>query len=157
MDRLNLPGLGRLGQASRTRKLSLNEMESMIFEGAPVMGMLGTLDSAGQPNALHWGDPVTENVTRGATEIWELHNFTEDAHPIHIHLVQFEVLDRRPFTATAARGPQPWERGNKDTIIALPAEITRVKARFDLAGRFVWHCHILDHEDNEMMRPYQIG
>jgi len=155
-DRLNLPGFNRLGSASRTRRLSLNEMESVVFEGAPVMGMLGTLDSAGQPNALRWGDPLTENVTRGATETWELHNFTEDAHPIHVHLVQFEVLNRQPRAGGTARGPLPWERGTKDTIIALPDEITRVKAQFDLAGRFVWHCHIIDHEDNEMMRPYQV-
>jgi bilirubin oxidase len=99
---------------------------------------------------------VTENPTRGATEVWELHNFTEDAHPIHLHLVQFEVLNRQPFGGTA-RAPEAWEAGTKDTVIALPEEITRVRARFDIAGRYVWHCHIIDHEDNEMMRPYQVG
>jgi spore coat protein A len=154
-NRLTLPGFSRLGGSSRTRRLSLNEMMSEFFD-APTMGMLGTLNADGTPNALEWSDPVTENPARGATETWELHNFTEDAHPIHVHLVQFEVLDRRPFGG-ATRPPETWERGTKDTVIALPQEITRLKARFDIAGRYVWHCHIIDHEDNEMMRPYQIG
>lgn len=154
-DRLTLPGFSRLGNASRTRRLSLNEMMSEFFD-APVMGMLGTVNSNGTPNPLQWADPVTENPARGATETWELHNVTEDAHPIHVHLVQFEVLSRQPFDGSV-RAPEAWERGTKDTVIALPGEITRLKARFDIAGRYVWHCHIIDHEDNEMMRPYQVG
>jgi spore coat protein A, manganese oxidase len=85
-----------------------------------------------------------------------MHNFTEDAHPIHIHEVQFEVVGREPFDGPA-RGPEPWETGLTDTVIAYPEEITRVRARYDRAGRFVWHCHLLEHEDNEMMRPYRIG
>lgn len=151
---LRLPARGRLGAATRTRRLSLNEMENAQFE-APTMGMLGTVAADGSPVPLHWGDPLTENVTRGTTETWELHNFTEDAHPIHVHMVQFEVVERQAFGGPT-RAPRPWETGTKDTVIALPDEITRIKARFDLAGRFVWHCHIIDHEDNEMMRPYQI-
>jgi FtsP/CotA-like multicopper oxidase with cupredoxin domain len=91
-----------------------------------------------------------------AIEVWELHNFTADAHPIHIHEVQFQVVDRQPFDG-AARPPEPYERGFKDTVIAYPGEITRVKALFDLPGLYVWHCHILEHEDNEMMRPYHVG
>jgi len=155
-DRLTLPALQRLGPASRTRKLSLNELANEQFD-APIAGMLGTLTAAGEPNPLPWGAGVTENPAVGATEIWELHNFTEDAHPIHLHQVQFEVLDRRPFDAPTARPPQRWETGTKDTVVALPEEVTRLKARFDIPGRFVWHCHIIDHEDNEMMRPYQVG
>jgi len=89
--------------------------------------------------------------------VWELHNFTEDAHPIHIHEVQFQVVNRQPVAGGAARDPEPSERGYKDTVIAYPGEITRVKALFDRAGLFVWHCHIVEHEDNEMMRPYFIG
>jgi hypothetical protein len=88
--------------------------------------------------------------------VWELHNFTEDAHPIQIHLVQFEVLSRQAFDGPAT-APEPWERGTKDTVISRPDEITRVKARFGIAGRYVWHCHIIDHKDNEMMRPYGSG
>jgi len=154
-SQISLPALSRLGAPSRTRRLSLNEMMSMSFD-APIMAMLGTVRPDGAAVPLGWGEPVTENPARGATEVWELHNFTEDAHPIHIHLVQFEVLSRQPFDGPA-RGPAAFERGTKDTVVALPAEITRVKARFDIAGRYVWHCHIVDHEDNEMMRPYQVG
>jgi spore coat protein A len=53
--------------------------------------------------------------------------------------------------------PEPWETGRKDTVIAYPGQITRVRASFDTAGQYVWHCHIVEHEDNEMMRPYRIG
>ena len=53
--------------------------------------------------------------------------------------------------------PNPWERGTKDTVIALPGEITWVKAKFDRLGLYVWHCHMLEHEDNEMMRPFFVG
>jgi spore coat protein A len=79
-----------------------------------------------------------------------------DAHPIHIHLVQFQVVERVGANGTV-RQPELWETGFKDTVIVYPGEITRVKARFDIAGLFVWHCHILEHEDNEMMRPYRVG
>jgi spore coat protein A len=57
----------------------------------------------------------------------------------------------------AASQPEPWERGLKDTVVAYPEQVTRVRVRFENAGRFVWHCHIVEHEDNEMMRPYRIG
>jgi len=53
--------------------------------------------------------------------------------------------------------PEPWETGVKDTVIAYPGQVTRVRATFDRAGQYVWHCHIVEHEDNEMMRPYRIG
>ena len=71
----------------------------------------------------------------GATEVWEIHNFTADAHPIHIHEVQFQVVDRAADSRCAPRPrpPEPWETGFKDTVIAYPGEITRVKAPFDLA------------------------
>ncbi len=84
-----------------------------------------------------------------------MHNFTEDAHPIHIHQVKFEVVNRE--TASTVRGPESWETGYKDTVITYPGEITRVKARYDLPGFYEWHCHIVEHEDNEMMRPFHVG
>jgi FtsP/CotA-like multicopper oxidase with cupredoxin domain len=163
-DQLRLPAIPRLGNASVTRRLSLNELDSTAFPEAPTEGMLGTVKADGSAAPLPWMAPVTENPRRGATEVWEFRNFTEDAHPIHVHQVQFEVLDRRPFGGTEDPGkigdprpPAAWERGRKDTVLSLPGEISRIKAHFDIAGRFVWHCHILDHEDNDMMRPYQIG
>ncbi len=87
--------------------------------------------------------------------MWEIHNFTADAHPIHLHLLMFQVVERVDAKGVV-RPPEVWETGYKDTVIAYPGEITRVKAVFDTAGLFVWHCHILEHEDNEMMRPYEV-
>jgi bilirubin oxidase len=160
---LRLPAVARPGRPSVTRRLSLNELTSEAFPDAPTEGMLGTVNADGTAAPLPWMAAVTENPRRGATEVWEFRNFTEDAHPIHVHQVQFQVLDRRVFGGTraplamgAARPPESWETGFKDTVVALPGEITRIAARFDIAGRYVWHCHIIDHEDNEMMRPYQV-
>jgi bilirubin oxidase len=152
-----LPAPPKPGAETFTRQVSLNEEESSFpgFDG-PVAALLGTLNPNGTGNALGWDDPITENPETGAIEVWEMHNFTVDAHPIHIHEVLFEVVDREPFDG-APYGPEAWEAGLKDTVIAYPGEITRVKAHFDRAGLFVWHCHLVEHEDNEMMRPYRIG
>ena len=154
---LQLPPLHPLGPATNTRQVSLNEAASTFpgFDG-PVAALLGTLDREGNPIPRFWSDRITENPALGGIEIWEMYNFTEDAHPIHIHEVQFQVVDRQPIGG-ATRPPEPWETGFKDTVIAYPGEITRVKALFDLPGLYVWHCHILEHEDNEMMRPYFVG
>ena len=156
--RLVLPRIVPLGPASFTRQVSLNEEPSKFpgFDG-PTEAELGTVNPDGTPTRLGWDHPVTENPAVGSTEIWEIHNFTEDAHPIHIHELQFQVVDRQPFDDGSARPPESWETGFKDTVIAYPGEITRVKATFKVAGRFVWHCHIVEHEDNEMMRPYIVG
>jgi FtsP/CotA-like multicopper oxidase with cupredoxin domain len=154
--RLSLPAPPKPGTHTVTRQVSLNEEDSAVLDGVgPRAALLGTL-SGGSGSALGWDDPITEHVVVGTTEVWEMHNFTEDAHPIHIHEVQFEVVGRQPFEGDA-RGPEPGETGLKDTVTAFPEEITRVKATFDRAGLFVWHCHIVEHEDNEMMRPYRIG
>jgi spore coat protein A len=118
--------------------------------------LLGTLTAAGEGSPLHWMDNITENPQAGAVEVWEIHNFTEDAHPIHIHLVQFEIIEREDANGVI-RGPEAWETGSKDTMISFPGEIIRVKAKFDRAGQYVWHCHIVEHEDHEMMRPYSVG
>jgi FtsP/CotA-like multicopper oxidase with cupredoxin domain len=156
-ERVRLPRLRPLGPESNTRQVSLNEVDSETLPGVgPRAALLGTLN--GSPNGLEWADPITENPAVGATEVWEMYNFTEDAHPIHVHEVQFQVVNRQPISGSAARRPpEAWETGFKDTVIAYPDEITRIKARFGVGGRFVWHCHIVEHEDNEMMRPYFIG
>jgi bilirubin oxidase len=153
---LALPAFVPLGPASNTRQVSLNEEDSAVLpDVGPREALLGTL-SAGVANPLGWTDAITENPVLGATEVWEIHNFTADAHPIHIHEVQFQIVDRQPFGGTV-RPPEANESGFKDTVIAYPGEITRIKATFDLPGLYVWHCHIVEHEDNEMMRPYFIG
>ena len=156
-ERLPLPAFRPLRAATFTRKVSLSEEGSTLdFFDGPIAAKLGTLDGSGDPMALGWDDDITENPELDSVEIWELHNFTQDAHPIHIHEVQFQVLDRQPF-AGEPRPPEEWESGFKDTVVAYPGEITRVKALFDLPGLYVWHCHIVEHEDNEMMRPYRVG
>ncbi len=103
---------------------------------------------------------VTENPRAGNTEDWEMYNFTADAHPIHLHLVRFQVLGRTLLdgvTPSPNGSLQPWESGFKDTVISYPGEITSVRARFDVPGLYVWHCHIVEHEDNEMMRPFVVS
>jgi spore coat protein A len=116
-----------------------------------------------------WKDPVTEKPELDTTEVWSLVNATDDSHPIHLHLVRFQVLDRTPFfvgqyqrtrklqLTGAPVPPDPNEMGWKDTVRAEPGMVTRIIVRFEgYTGRYVWHCHILEHGDNEMMRPYEI-
>jgi spore coat protein A len=167
----------------------------LLFEGTDRFGrlqpLLGTVDptapadpATGNPRdgTFLWDDPVTETPGLDTTEIWEIHNATEDAHPIHLHLVQFQILDRQRFSATVvpkqngdehtgitfggalrsvqyrgtAKPPPAQEAGFKDTAIMFPGEVTRVIARFDKPGTWVWHCHILSHEDHEMMRRFSV-
>ena len=156
---LDLPSPPPLGSPSVHRKVALLEQSG---NGGPRAALLGTVEGQGPdatPDPRFWPDPITENPEVGATEIWALYNFTEDAHPIHLHEVQFQVVDRQQFLPSlgAITPPRPWETGFKDTVTAFPGQITRIKAKFDLPGRFVWHCHIVEHEDNEMMRPYTVG
>lgn len=158
-------------------------------------------------NNLHFDTASIETPTQGTTEMWNLINTTADTHPIHLHLVQFQLLERQPFNAAAylaafnaglpnpsaeGQGPHPApsadqfasgaakppdrnEQGFKDTIRANPGEITRIVAKFptpaqagfdpdatytNAAGQtlqgYVWHCHILEHEDNDMMLKYRV-
>jgi spore coat protein A len=158
---LQLPTITTVGAAGNTRHLSLNEE---VYEPAdiPTAALLGTWNTGtGQPTPMLWMDPISENPTLGGVEEWKIYNVTEDAHPIHIHLVQFEVLGREAIgggdSVAGSNNPLPWETGFKDTVISYPGEITTVKARFDYPGFYVWHCHIVEHEDNEMMRPYHVG
>jgi spore coat protein A len=136
----------------------------------PVEALLGNVDNEGLLVKRLWRDEVTENPAVGATEIWEIYNATADAHPMHIHEVAFEVVNREslvvnadgevlePVTPTGdTTPPETWETGFKDTVIAYPGQVTRVRVQFNTPGQFVWHCHIVEHEDNEMMRPFRIG
>jgi spore coat protein A len=145
-------------QAIRKRTLTLEELDNLIAE--PITHLL---------DGKRWHEPISEKPVLGTTEIWELLNLTDDTHPIHLHLVRFQILDRRPIhvedyvydkklTYTGdALPPDPNEAGWKDTVRATPGASTRIIVKFDgYPGRYVWHCHILEHEDNEMMRPYEI-
>jgi len=129
---------------------------------APKAAVLGKDGSAGGTATL-WADPIATNPAYNSTETWELWNWTEDAHPIHLHLVKFKVLGREgidPDTGALAgnmRAPELTESGWKDTVIAYPGEVTRLNATFDIKGLYVWHCHIVEHEDNEMMVPFCVG
>ena len=155
--------------AVRERILTLTEMDRPS-DGYTMIGLL---------DQKHWDDPISEDPKAGSTEIWSFANTTGDVHPMHIHLVQFQVLNRQPFdTKTYLQSgklvftnipipPESSERPAwKDTIKTYSGYVTRVIARFDLPSgivpkpgeefRYVWHCHVLEHEDNEMMRPYKI-
>ena len=120
-------------------------------------------------NESRWNSPVTEKPRQGSVEIWQLINLTPDTHPIHLHQVRFQVLDRQSifvpdyltsktlsFRGTAVL-PSANEAGWKDTVRVESRSVTRIIVRFDgYSGRFVWHCHTLEHAANEMMRPYEI-
>lgn len=116
-----------------------------------------------------WDAPISENPKLGQTEVWYLLNLTHDAHPIHLHLVDFQVMDRRPFDVEKykksgrleytgpALPPPSQERGKKDTVIAYANQVTRIIMKFGpYRGLYVWHCHILEHEDYVMMRPFRV-
>lgn len=166
---------------------------------------LDEVSAAGGPTAVlinnrHWMDPVTENPRVGSTEDWVFANLTMDTHPMHLHLIEFELWSRQDFDADAYKAavashkegplplpedfatgkpmmPDPNERGWKDTVRMNPGQITRIRVRFaeqrapvcktkpgdntfpfDPTSEpgYVYHCHILDHEDNDMMRPYKV-
>ncbi len=167
-----------------------------LFEGKDEYGRLQPLlgantGTAASPvwSAIAWHSPTTETPTLGTTEEWEIYNFTGDAHPVHLHLVHFEILGRNAITydsddgtpgqqvpqhngtfgvaptitnvlvgAAVTLGPADGyvENAPKDMVTALPDQVTRIKATFDKPGRYVWHCHILSHEDHEMMRVLQV-
>jgi FtsP/CotA-like multicopper oxidase with cupredoxin domain len=171
---LQLPAITPLPPETVTRPLALLEELSAFFDDAPAETLLGTV--AGDPNVAPgvwtkrlWADAVTENPTVGATEVWELYNASADAHPIHVHEVAFEVVNRQDILVneesmevqvvpgSVPRPPESWESGVKDTVVAYSGQVTRLRLRFVNSGQFVWHCHIVEHEDNEMMRPYRIG
>jgi spore coat protein A, manganese oxidase len=146
------------GAAVRVRRLTLDEQQNLVAEST---GML--------LNKTPWHMPITEKPLLGTTEIWEFVNLTDDVHPIHLHLVRFQILDRRRFDAFQymtsgtlryigpAMPPDANEMSWKDTVRVNAKTVTRIIVPFlGYAGRYVWHCHILEHEDNEMMRPYEV-
>ncbi|MCA9240640.1 MAG: multicopper oxidase domain-containing protein [Planctomycetales bacterium] len=103
-----------------------------------------------------WIDPNSETIVKGEMEIWEFVNETGMAHPMHLHMDAFQVLDREDrFGADVPLAD--FELGFEDTVTVGPHETVRIMVRFDqYTGTFVWHCHILEHEDSEMMRTFRI-
>jgi spore coat protein A len=177
--------------AVRQRFIMVSEADR-LSDGFPIIGLLGGSPLQATPTSptggARWDDPVVEAPRVGTTEIWNFVNITTDAHPLHVHLVQYNVLERRTFDLARfmATGevhftgdpipPAPNENpAYKDTVKAFSGldqagnvigMVTRVIVKFDLpAGtpvspgqrfRYLYHCHILEHEDNEMMRPYDV-
>jgi spore coat protein A len=120
-------------------------------------------------NRKRWHEPVTEKPRLNSTEVWEFVNLTEDTHPMHLHMVRFQVLDRRTFDVfeyrngkglrylAAAMEPEPNEMGWKDVVQCPPGMITRIVVKFEgYTGKYLYHCHILEHEANDMMRPFEV-
>jgi spore coat protein A len=193
LDNTNPAASVALGTALRApiNPLTTNapSRQLVLFEGMDEFGrlqpMLGTMDIGSQT----WFEPITENPALNAVEEWEVYNATGDAHPIHLHLVTFQIQNRESFVGGVTPRPQiqhnsipgdfstygtggvltvnalvgditaplPYELGWKDTFIVPPGQVGRVRAKFDRPGRYVWHCHILSHEDHEMMRPFHVG
>jgi spore coat protein A len=135
--------------------------------------LIGSSDSYDRPmlllNNQKWHDPITEKPKLNSTEIWSFINTTNFSHPMHLHLVQFQVLDIQPYDLERynedgtilftgpPEAPPDNQRGWKDMIEVRAATITRVIAHFaPYTGDFVWHCHILEHEDYDMMRPFTV-
>jgi FtsP/CotA-like multicopper oxidase with cupredoxin domain len=178
---------GNTGAVANTRRVALFEGSDEYGRLQPLLGTAEpTVDVDGElvDGAIAWHSPATENPGLDTTEIWEIYNATGDAHPVHVHLVNFEVLDRQEFTADLVEQPVLQHNGEygegfrlenivlgatvrdageyvenapKDMVTALPEQVTRIKVTFDKQGRYVWHCHILSHEDHEMMRVLQVG
>jgi spore coat protein A len=173
---LSLPGRkADLSDPARTRYITLNEID--IDEATWFLNL----------NGVHFDEgPTTETPKVGTVEDWVYVNLTGDTHPMHVHLVTFQVVGRTPFDAEAyeegnegphgvpggidptpfATGPMlppaPEERGFKDTVKANPGYFTTIRAKFELPARvttpqdYVYHCHIVEHEDNDMMRPFTV-
>ncbi|WP_442598541.1 multicopper oxidase family protein [Neobacillus sp. D3-1R] len=141
---------------------AITRRKNVLVESTDEFGRLKLL-----LNNMDWDQlPITETPYNGTIEIWDLYNTTPDTHPIHLHLVQFQILGRATFKGNPTRlnrsigkmrPPDPNEMGWKDTVRANPGEVTRIIARFGpFTGIYPWHCHILEHEDHEMMRPYEV-
>ncbi len=158
LDKVSTAATNQDIKAKLVRNVTLEEV--LDATGAPIMLML---------NGKHFNDPVTETPKAGSKEVWNFINLTADTHPMHLHAMRFRVISRRPFDVAAYTAtktityiggniaPSVSETGWKDTVKAHPGQVTTIVAEFGPhTGDFVWHCHILEHEDNDMMRPLRI-
>jgi spore coat protein A len=175
-DPLFVPlGVTALPPGIPVRQLTLNET---FDEHGRLIQYLGT-NVAAIPGTFgrNYMDTPTEVVNAGATEVWQIANLTADTHPIHFHLVNVQVISRQAFAVSSYTGtpnlqgapvaPGPEERGWKETVRMNPGEVTTVIMKFNLptvpftvpssprtgGNEYVWHCHILEHEEHDMMRP----
>jgi len=182
--------------ATNVRNLGLFETAESFGRVTPMLGKAepgtvttGDEDVAADFGPLSFNADVTEKPLLGSTEQWNLFNFTADTHPIHLHLVQYQVVEKHEIffqdqdedgipddtnkddiiTYGVGSSPdygsadiwigdliplRPEETGWQDTLHIDPGTMASIVATFDLPGLYVWHCHILSHEDNEMMRPF---
>jgi spore coat protein A len=139
---LSQTGLPRI----KTRKMTLVKTTKMV-DGNEVPGQVLL-------NNFQFNDPATETPQLNDIELWEINNTTGDVHPVHLHLVQFLVLDRAGVAANVDGNEAGW----KDTVRCNPNETTRIIMRFTgYTGKFVWHCHMLEHGDQDTMRPLIVG
>lgn len=181
---VDVPIIPRSPRLSSTVKDFADSMAPTRTIGLYTKGGMQTI------NGLMFHDTIEEIPTLGSEEIWEFLNVTGDDHPMHLHLVNFEIIDRQRIDATMisdpeqfdaifrkwladtspnkprlppgivfAQGSSPvpaeaYEKGPKDTVRVPASTLTRIKVKFRLhVGLYMYHCHILDHEDMEMMRP----
>ena len=178
-----------IGEPNKVRQVALFEGKDEFGRLQPLLGANTGTPENPEWSAIAWHSPTTETPTVDDIEEWEIYNFTGDAHPVHVHLVHFEILGRKAITFDSDDGdpgqkvPQHnglfgvapaisnvavgapvvlgaadgyVENASKDMVTALPEQVTRIKMKFDKTGRYVWHCHILSHEDHEMMRVVQV-
>ncbi|MEV0458920.1 multicopper oxidase family protein [Catellatospora methionotrophica] len=158
-EHLTLPAAPPLPESAASWRVLLDELPSASLTNVNHrVATLGTVAPDRTQTPLRWHDAPTEKPVLGRSETWEILNFTDHSHTVHLHQVQFEVVSRQPFGIPPKPRPaEAWESGRKDTVLAHSGEVTRVKAVFDRPGRYVWHCHMLEHEDNEMMRPILVA
>lgn len=176
------PAIAEYTTPANIRKLVLFEGRDQYCRLRPQLGILD--ENSALNGSLMWDEAITETPGLNTVEYWDIYNTTADAHPMHLHLVSFQILGRTTFDGTVTftetgdpisggskqilalnapvSFPAGWnapdnEKGWKDTGIIPPGGVMRIAARYDRPGKYVWHCHILSHEDHEMMRQFQVG
>jgi spore coat protein A len=173
------PGVSSLPFGVKVRNLTLNED---FDEFGRLIQRLGTnVPIYPGTFARNYVDSPTETPKAGSIEAWPIFNLTGDTHPIHFHLVNVQIVSRQKFDVVNYNGkpdfkgnerqPDLNERGWKETVRMNPGEVTTVIMKFDLpimpfvippiprtgGHEYVWHCHILEHEEHDMMRPLIVG
>jgi spore coat protein A, manganese oxidase len=171
-------GVTALPPGVPVRRLTLNETADAFGRLIQLLGTDVAPVNVGQGFGRGYMDPTTETVANGTNEVWQIANVTGDTHPIHFHLVNVQIISRQPFSVKnynggaptltgPARPPDDDERGWKETVRMNPGEVTTVYVPFRLpavpfsvpasprtgGNEYVWHCHILEHEEHDMMRP----